>query len=99
MAREHAKYLLEQKDEQLGACYVKSCCKQLEGLGFEAPCGYCLNHCVLFWFGTLYIGCEAIDKSWCNRPRESGGEPPPRVKARSARASIHVSYPVGERNE
>lgn len=73
MRGDDGELLLEQKGDAGEAPFVKSCCAELEHRGYPAPCGYCSAHCVAFWYGTLYIGCDAIDSSLCNRPRDWGG--------------------------
>ena len=65
VAAQDASTHLEQMDEHRERCSVKWCCKQLEAMGYPAPCGYCNAHCVTFWYGTTYIGCETIDNAQC----------------------------------
>lgn len=72
-ASKAAKSTFEEResDELREGCEVKPCCVRHERLALkyaldtQAPCPYCEMHCVLFWAGTLYIGCEAIDSSRC----------------------------------
>jgi len=81
MGTQDAKSHLEQMDELREGTYVKWCCARIEAMGYPAPCGYCGMHCIQFYFGTLYIGCETIDNSlclWWDKARDWGARGAPR---------------------